>query len=673
VTHAELDDQHRIKRALVAVSDELVEPPRAEPAMDFAPLSPQDLPPIVPTSVPGDYGNLIVSIGIIGGLLSLVLWLAGHSNVIAVSRLLVAWVALGALVAHALTTERDPADLHPAYHLAASGTSLVLSTIAWLVSAHDLPSLLALTGAILTTTAGGLLWITKIRGQLSAYRRKLAKSLDCVAHRVTGDDLASVAPNDLRAGEEIVVGEGEYVPADGTVVAGTAEVALWDGATEHTTRNEGDHLVAGARVMRGRLRLIVTWTGNDRAWARVSIDPRKRADLFSQTARLGRLFAERGAPVAAGAAALLTFASDLSIWQILGSAVAAQAAFSQLPIAEIGAYWVTRTVRLALVRGVAIRTPEAIDVAGRVTAAVFCARGTLLLGEPEIASIETMGQLSVQRILELAAGAQSGSGHPTATAVLRAARQRGVRPDAVRSPNLKPGLGITAIASDGQPLVVGSRGLMLREHISVALAEGKLSDLEALGQTVLLVAVGGRLSGMLGLQDGLRPGARAAVQHLLDVGVEPILLSGDTRETCEAIGRAIDIDHVRPEIMPADRGDEIRRLTEGGAVVAVVGRSPIDDAALGNGDVSVSLSTAGSGSSEWQFQLASDDVRDAAFAIRLAHRCRTEVRFALALTVTAAGLASLVVSLGLAPLSVAPVLSILGGLSVLMRWQTARN
>jgi Cu+-exporting ATPase len=214
---------------------------------------------------------------------------------------------------------------------------------------------------------------------------------------------------------------------------------------------------------------------------------------------------------------------------------------------------------------------------------------------------------------------------------------------------------------------------MLREHISVALAEGKLSDLEALGQTVLLVAVGGRLSGMLGLQDGLRPGARAAVQHLLDVGVEPILLSGDTRETCEAIGRAIDIDHVRPEIMPADRGDEIKRLTEGGAVVAVVGRSPVDDAALGNGDVSVSLSTAGSGSSEWQFQLASDDVRDAAFAIRLAHRCRSEVRFALALTITAAGLASLVVSLGLAPLSVAPVLSILGGLSVLMRWQTARN
>jgi P-type E1-E2 ATPase len=362
----------------------------------------------------------------------------------------------------------------------------------------------------------------------------------------------------------------------------------------------------------------------------------------------------------------------LSYWQVLGSAVAAQAAFAQLPIAEVGAYWVARTVRIALSRGIAIRTPDALDAAGRVTAAVFCARGTLLLGEPEIASVEAMGTLSVQRVLELAAGAQNGSSHPTATAVLRAARQRGVRPDAVRSPNLRPGLGVTAIASDGQPLVVGSRGLMLREHISVAFAEQKLSDLEAMGQTVMLVAVGGRLAGLLGLQDGLRPGARAAVQHLHDVGIEPILLSGDTRDTCEAIGRALDIDHVRPEIMPTDRGDEIRRLTDGGAIAAVIGRSPADDSALANGNVSVSLATAGSGSAEWQFQLASDDVRDAALALRLAHRCRSEVRIGLTIAIATAGLGTLIVSLALAPLSTAPVLSFFGGIVALSRWHMTR-
>ena len=123
----------------------------------------------------------------------------------------------------------------------------------------------------------------------------------------------------------------------------------------------------------------------------------------------------------------------------------------------------------------------------------------------------------------------------------------------------------------------------------MALAETKITDLEAMGRTVLLVALGGRLVGVVGLQDGLRPGARAAVQHLLDVGVEPVLLSGDARETCEALGRALDIDHIRPELLPAERGDEIRRLADGGAVVAVIGRSPADDASLAAADVSIAL------------------------------------------------------------------------------------
>ncbi|HEY5958395.1 MAG TPA: HAD-IC family P-type ATPase, partial [Polyangiaceae bacterium] len=236
-----------------------------------------------------------------------------------------------------------------------------------------------------------------------------------------------------------------------------------------------------------------------------------------------------------------------------------------------------------------------------------------------------------------------------------------------------PGLGVTAIASDGQPLVVGSRGLMLREHVSVAMAEVKISNLESMGQTVLLVAIGARLVGLLGLQDGLRPGARAAVQHLLDVGFEPILLSGDTRETCEALGRALDIDHVRAEVLPTDRGDEIRRLADGGAVTAVIGRSPVDDSALANANVSVSLSTAGSGASEWHIQLASDDVRDAALALRLAHQCRSETRISLGLTIGTSGLGALLVALSMLPMSVAPILGFVGAALALLRWHSTRE
>jgi len=174
----------------------------------------------------------------------------------------------------------------------------------------------------------------------------------------------------------------------------------------------------------------------------------------------------------------------------------------------------------------------------------------------------------------------------------------------------------------------------------------------------------------VGLQDGLRPGARAAVQHLLDVGVEPVLLSGDTRETCEAIGRSLDIEHIRPEVLPGDRGDEVRRLADGGATVAVVGRSPADDNALSASDVSAALGSAGSSTAEWGIQLASDDVRDAAYAVRLAHRARSEARLGLTF-VLAPGLAgALAVAMSLAPPAIAPIASLLGTIAALFRLRT---
>jgi P-type E1-E2 ATPase len=214
---------------------------------------------------------------------------------------------------------------------------------------------------------------------------------------------------------------------------------------------------------------------------------------------------------------------------------------------------------------------------------------------------------------------------------------------------------------------VGSRALMLREKVSVALAERRITELEALGRTALLVALDGRLVGILALQDGLRPGARAAVQHLLDVDVEPVLLSGDSRETTEAVGRSIDIEHVRPELLASQRGEEVQKLSDGGAVVAVVGRSPIDDVALGAADVSVALSAPAATNAEWSVGLVTDDVRDAARAIRIAHRAKDDAKKLLAACLVPAGTAALAAAFGLLPAAVAPVAALAGTLGACLK------
>jgi Cu+-exporting ATPase len=124
----------------------------------------------------------------------------------------------------------------------------------------------------------------------------------------------------------------------------------------------------------------------------------------------------------------------------------------------------------------------------------------------------------------------------------------------------------------------------------------------------------------------------------------------------------VDIDHIRPEILPADRGDEIRRLADGGATVAVLGRSPNDDDALSAADVSVALDSAGASAAEWAIQLAFDDVRDAAFALRVAHACRKEAWIGLVWAVGPGTAATLLMALSLLPTPVPPLAALAGSL-----------
>jgi cation transport ATPase len=614
-----------------------------------------------------DVGGVLLLLAVLGSVLSIALILAGDSALAEAARLTVTWVAALSLAAEAVLGAREPTELHPAALLVAPLAASAIALGARVFADPHTGSAITLAAVIIGGAAASAGAIRRARQPLEGEREQIATDLDKPCHRVVADELVGAQAADLRPGEEIVIESGETIPVDATITAGSAELLPWRGATAPATRREGDAVVAGARVEAGRLRAVVGWAGLDRAFMRLTNDPRRRADVHAPMARAGRLLAERIAPFIAGFAALLAYAGNVESVQILLLTVGVLGAFAHPGVAEVGGLHVARAILESLRRGIVFRTAAGFERAGSVTATVFSARGTLLLGEPEVANIEAFGALAAEQVLALVAGAEGGESHPLATAVMRAARARNVRPDGVRSPNVQVGLGVTAVAASGQALVVGTRGLMLRERISVASAEGRITDLETMGRSVLLVALGGRLVGLVGLQDGLRPGARAAVQHLLDVSVEPVLLSGDARDTCEAIGRALDIDHLRPEIPPTERGDEIRRLADGGAVVAVVGRSPTDDNALAAADVAIALSAAGSSSAEWNVQLASDDVRDAAYAVRLAHDARREARLALALTLAPALVGTALATLNLVPIAVAPLLALAGTLAAVIR------
>jgi cation transport ATPase len=380
---------------------------------------------------------------------------------------------------------------------------------------------------------------------------------------------------------------------------------------------------------------------------------------------------ERGTPIAALLVGFAAFAANASPVQILAAMCAGATAFGAKAVASMVALGFGRAHLDALASGITYKDARAFERAASTNLAVLSARGTVLLGEPEIVAIEPIGGFDAERVLSLAAGAETASTHPFAAAVLRAARTRGVGADHVRNATVHAGLGVTASASTGERLVVGGRAILLAEKIGAAATDGRVSELEAQGRSVLLVALGDRLVGLIALQDGLRPGARAAVQKLLDARIEPVLMSGEARDTCETIGRALDIEHVRPEVLPAERGAAVKALSEGGSVVAVVGHAAGDDGALGAADVAVAMGAAGSTPGEWAVALASDEVRDAALALSIPHVARDRARAAIAMGATPGIVALLAIGFGIAPLAIAPLAAMLGAAAVALHARDA--
>jgi Cu+-exporting ATPase len=606
----------------------------------------------------------------LGALVPAIELLGAVADVVRVPLVVGAWAALALRVA---LGRRDPADPHAAVVLGPTAGAAVAAC--WARAAHDpravAVAVLAGLGCAVAIVVEML--VARARVRVVAARSHIERALDVRVRVIHGDDTIALPASEIRPGEQIIVDAGEIVGVDATVTAGEARVVPWLDSPVEVLRREGDPVVAGARVVSDRLRMTTTWSGRERAWVKLLSVPSARIDVAAPTAAALRRTIERGSPLAAGLVGVAAFAANATPVEILATMSAGAMAFGAKAVASLVALHFARAHIEALSSGITYKDPRAFERAGAANVVVLSARGTVLMGEPEIVAIDPIGSTGrpsergeaeggddAARVLSLAAGAETASTHPFAAAILRAADTRGVQADHVRNATAHDGLGVTAFASTGERLVVGGRAIMLEQKIGVAVADRRVTELEAQGRSVLLVALGDRLVGLIALQDGLRPGARAAVQKLLDARIEPVLMSGEARETCETIGHALDIEHVRPEVLPADRGSEVRALAEGGSVVAVVGHPSRDDGLLAAAGVAVAMGAAGSTPGEWAVALASDDVRDAALAVTIPHVTRDRVRASLALGATPGIVALLAIAFGVAPLAVAP-LAVLAG------------
>jgi len=438
----------------------------------------------------------------------------------------------------------------------------------------------------------------RARSQTGAAIRSLLQLAPKTARRIHPDGREEdVALDQVHPGDRLRVRPGEKVPLDGIVEEGQTAVdeSMVTGESIPVEKKPGDKVIGATLNQSGTLIVRVEKTGKDTLLARivemVSEAQRSRAPIQKLADRVSGIFV----PIVVGIA-VLTFLG----WALWGPepslSYAIVNAVSVLIIACPCALGLATPISIMVASGkgaslgVLFRNAEAIEKMGQVDTLVVDKTGTLTEGRPKLVRVIASVEWNEQDLLRTAASLEQGSEHPLASAVLKGAAEREVTPGRAESFRAISGKGVTGRV-ETRTVALGT--LKLLEELGIDGKEwvARAESLRAEGQTALFVAVDGRVAGLLGIADPIKPTTQQALRDLKAAGVRVVMLTGDSRTTAEAVARKLEIDEVLAEVLPDQKKAAIENLQEAGRVVAMAGDGINDAPALAQANVGIAMGT----------------------------------------------------------------------------------
>ena len=416
----------------------------------------------------------------------------------------------------------------------------------------------------------------------------LAALLPDEAERVEEEQIVTVSPADLRAGDVVVVRPGASVPADGRVIDGRADMdeSMITGESRPVSRGVGDTVTAGTVAVDSGLRIEVTATGEDTALAGIqrlvteAQNSSSRAQrLADRAAALLFWFALGSAVITAVAWTLIGDADSAVIRSITVLVIACPHALG-LAIPLVGSIATERAARA----GVLVKDRLALESMRTVDTVLFDKTGTLTEGSPAVTAVAAVG-VSDDEVLALAAAAENASEHPLGAAIVRAATERGIHVPEASDFSSAPAVGVTATV-DGREIRVG--GPRMLEQLGASEVEAAASWRDE-GAIILHVARDGVVIGGLALADRVRQESREAVDALRTLGIGVVMITGDAHSVATAVGDELGIDRVFAEVRPEDKAAAVRELQREGKRVAMVGDGVNDAPALAQAEVGIAI------------------------------------------------------------------------------------
>ncbi|MGP7812593.1 MULTISPECIES: copper-translocating P-type ATPase [Micrococcaceae] len=427
------------------------------------------------------------------------------------------------------------------------------------------------------------------RGALDA----LAELLPDEAERVTAEGTDTVRISDLSVGDIVLVRSGSRLPADGEITEGQAELdeSMITGESKTVPRGPGDSVVAGTVATDSSLRIKVAAVGSDTALAGIQ----RLVSEAQASSSKAQALADRAAAFLfyfALGAGIITFLT----WVLLGSpneavirtvtvlVIACPHALG-LAIPLVIAISTERAARA----GVLIKNRMALERMRTIDVVLFDKTGTLTLGQPALTGIATAPGLSDNDLLALAAAVEADSEHPSARAIVAAARARDIRiPTATEFTSLT-GRGVTANV-DGADIMIGGPNLLDSQALTIPreLQEQTQPWVER-GASVLHVVRAGQVIGALSLEDEIRADSRQAVAALQSRGLKVAMITGDAQQVAEAVAGKLGIDEVFAQVLPQDKDKKVAELQARGLKVAMVGDGVNDSPALARAEVGIAI------------------------------------------------------------------------------------
>ena len=438
-----------------------------------------------------------------------------------------------------------------------------------------------------------------------------------------------VPVDELRAGDRFVVRPGDKIATDGVVELGSSaiDMALLTGESVPVDVRPGDEVFGATINVGGRLVVRATSIGADTALAQIA---RLVTEAQSGKAPVQRL-ADRVAGVFVPVVIALALGT-LAYWLVdgAGTSFAFAASVAVLIIACPCALGLATPTALLVGTGrgaqlgIVIRGPEILESTRQVDTVVLDKTGTVTTGTMALDEIVTVDGVQPREALRLVAALESASEHPVARAIVEAG---GEALPPVESFRNRAGLGVEGVI-DGHAVVVGresllaERGLELPKTLSNALA---LAERE--GKTAIAAAWDGEARAVFVVADRIKPTSAEAVGRLRELGLRPVLLTGDNRQTAQAVAREVGIEDVIAEVLPREKAAVVRRLQEDGHVVAMVGDGVNDSPALAQADLGLAIGTGTDVAIEASdLTLVSGDLRAAADAIRLSRHTLATIK-----------------------------------------------